>query len=109
MKTQMTIDLTGENESAVLEVTGEIDILTAPALDEALQSAREKGVFTVDLTGVTFIDSTGLRSLLQADAQPEGKLTLVVSEGPVTKLFRITGVDGVFDQVIKSGDRTGPS
>lgn len=108
MKTQITIDLTGEGESAVLEVEGEIDILTAPALQQALQSAREKGVLTVDLTGVSFIDSTGLRSLLEADAQPGGKLTLLVTEGPVTKLFRITGVDGVFDLVIDT-DVTAPS
>jgi anti-sigma B factor antagonist len=51
----------------VVGVTGEIDVATAPALRDALLGLLNRGVdsLVVDLRGVTFIDSTGVGSLLR--------------------------------------------
>lgn len=82
--------------STVVVVEGEIDLATAPAVEKALGKAADEGISVVDLTGVTFIDSTGLRALLVANSNVEGRLSLIVAQGPVTRLFEITGVDLVF-------------
>jgi len=51
----------------VVGVTGEIDVATAPALRDALLGLLNRGVdsLVVDLRGVTFVDSTGVGSLLR--------------------------------------------
>src|SRR4051794_32243135 len=55
------------DDRAVLRVAGEVDLLTAPQLGEALAAALAPGrVVVADLAGVTFMDSTGLRTLLEA-------------------------------------------
>ena len=51
----------------VVGVTGEIDIATAPVLRDNLLALVNRGAesLVVDLRGVTFIDSTGVGSLLR--------------------------------------------
>jgi anti-sigma B factor antagonist len=51
----------------VVGVTGEIDVATAPALRDSLLALVNRGAesLVVDLRGVTFIDSTGVGSLLR--------------------------------------------
>lgn len=51
----------------VVGVTGELDVATAPALRDAVLGLLNRGVdsFVLDLRGVTFIDSTGVGSLLR--------------------------------------------
>ncbi|MCA1689848.1 MAG: STAS domain-containing protein [Actinobacteria bacterium] len=57
----------------VLRVTaaGELDLSTAPVLDTALAEAEATGAPTIllDIEAVSFIDSTGLRTLLAAQAR----------------------------------------
>ncbi len=50
---------------------GELDVASAPVLDEALMQVQESAAtgVVIDLTGVQFIDSTGLRVLLTAHAR----------------------------------------
>lgn len=101
MNPHLTVDEVDHDGSAtVLSVKGEIDIATAPELEERLRAATGDGTLVVDLTEVAFIDSTGLRALLTANeaaSDAGSKLVLVVAEGPVTKLFDITGVDRIFE------------
>lgn len=51
----------------VVGVTGEIDVASAPVLRDTLLAQLNRGVesLVVDLRGVTFIDSTGIGSLLR--------------------------------------------
>jgi len=50
-------------------VAGEIDLQSAPALEEALQEACERGTtIELDLHEVSFIDSAGIRAILEARA-----------------------------------------
>jgi anti-sigma B factor antagonist len=55
-------------EVRLLEVFGELDLATAPKLCSLLDAARIQRVrrLVVDLTGVDFCDSTGLRALMGA-------------------------------------------
>ena len=55
----------------LLEVFGELDLATAPRLCSLLDAARIQRVqrLVVDLTGVDFCDSTGLRALMGASTE----------------------------------------
>lgn len=83
----------------MVSVSGELDLATAPMLEEHINSHTEPPI--IDLSGVDFVDSTGLRVLITAH-EARGGLPLVVREGPVTRLFELTGVSErllVFDSV----------
>jgi len=96
------IDVTTRQESGctVVTVVGEVDVYTAPTLDEALSAALAEGntCVVVDMAGVDFLDSTGLSVLVKAlkrIREAEGSLDVVVSADRVAKVFRLTGLDKV--------------
>jgi anti-sigma B factor antagonist len=95
------IDQHERNGVPVLTVRGEIDLATAPALRSAIQSelAAGRSRITVDLLGVTFLDSTALGVLVGGMKQCQaagGDLDLVISEPRIIKIFEITGLTDVF-------------
>jgi len=96
----------------VLDVGGEIDVATSPRLKELLTGLIEGGsaLVIVNLTEVTFIDSTGLGALAAAvrDARAVGgDLRLVVTSPQIIKLLELTGLDEVFSVVSSTKDAVG--
>ena len=98
----MTGDSLAVHESDVegvrlLEVFGELDLASAPRLCSALDAARIHRVrrVVVDLMGVDFCDSTGLRALLGASTELRvsgGRLAIAcLPGGPVARLFELVG------------------
>lgn len=88
-------------DRVVVSVGGEIDVYTANSLREALTRVIGPGRadLIVDLTEVTFMDSTGLGVLIGSVRQVRehgGRVQLVVAEGNVVNLMRITAVTQVF-------------
>lgn len=82
--------------AVVLTVTGEVDILSAPQLQEAAELAlgNRPGKLVIDLTGVTFLASAGL-AVLAACRQLSGQQTQfrVVAHGPATsRPIELTGL-----------------
>lgn len=86
---------------AVIALTGEVDLYTAPDLKQELVRLIDDGaqLVVVDLTETTFIDSTtlgvligGIKRLRPAD----GRLELVIADRTIAKVFEITGLDRVF-------------
>jgi anti-sigma B factor antagonist len=84
----------------VVSVAGEIDIATVSQLRPALESAVSGGAqVTADLSGVTFMDSTGLGVLIQALKHSQatgGDFRLVVTQPNVKKVLEITGLTELF-------------
>lgn len=84
----------------VVAVSGELDVYTAPALEDALGelvAARTTDI-VVDLTGVSFMDSTGLGLLIKAlkwTREHDGTLRIVANTEKILKVFRVTGLDTV--------------
>lgn len=77
--------------------TGDIDAHTAPDLWSALEAMSADGAVAVDLSGVSFIDSSGLRVLVRAHRRQgdgQGSLTLVNPSQAVARLLDITGLAG---------------
>jgi anti-sigma B factor antagonist len=64
---------------AVLAVEGEIDLVTAPRLKDALHAIPKASPVVVDLCEALFIDSSGLRVLVMADERRHGRLHVACS------------------------------
>lgn len=63
-----TFDVRVERDGgrSIVRVQGELDIATAPQLVDALEiAARDEAEVVVDLTATTFLDSTGLRTMVR--------------------------------------------
>ncbi len=85
-------------DCAVVRVSGEIDVSTAPDLRDALNRPGTDHV-VVDLRGVAFIDSTGLGVLVGALKRLQkrgGSLRIVTDRGRVRRLFEITKLTTAF-------------
>lgn len=84
-------------DAVVIEVSGDVDLLTAPPLSEELRRAqRTHSEVIVDLEQVEFMDCAALRVLVgAATAWGPGQSRISVTPGPpqVQKLFRLTGMD----------------
>jgi anti-sigma B factor antagonist len=81
-----------------LVVVGELDMATAPQLEERVGTmlARSVRELTIDLRKLGFIDSSGLRLLiiLRDRAIGEGwTLSLIPPSGQVLEIFALTGAD----------------
>jgi anti-sigma B factor antagonist len=88
-------------DCAVLRMTGEIDVFTAPELRQQVIDLVDDGARHIvgDLRGVDFLDSTGLGILvgsLKRLRLRHGSLTLVTSTGRILELFDITGLSHAF-------------
>jgi anti-sigma B factor antagonist len=98
----VTVDLLAAHEHdqdvAVLNVHGEIDIETAPALREALLPVleRQTGPVVVDLSEVSFMDSTGVHVLVDTSRRLEPqnrRLAIACREGgQVHRLLALVGL-----------------
>lgn len=98
---ELALSTSGDDKLKVVHVAGEVDIHTSPALKAALGEAVGSGcpVVVADLSGVMFIDSSGLGVLvgaLRRAREAGGELRLVSANDAVIKILRITGLDTVF-------------
>jgi anti-sigma B factor antagonist len=86
----------------VVTVTGEIDLATQGQLRTTLNDLVVAGHvdLVLDLSGVDFVDSTGLGALIGTRRRVHafhGSLALVIPNEAVMKVFTITGLEKVFD------------
>jgi anti-sigma B factor antagonist len=98
---ELGLELTERDGWAVLAVSGEVDVATAPRLRERLVGLVGEGRtrIVVDLEKVDFIDSTGLGVLVGALKRVrtnDGDLALVCTGPRILKVFEITGLTKVF-------------
>jgi anti-anti-sigma factor len=93
---ELTITLVWRGRVAVLGVAGEIDLLSAPEFEEAVDAVLAAGPekLVVDLRGVTFFCSAGLQVLAAAHRGLAERALRVVSDSPVTSgPLKTTGLD----------------
>jgi len=81
----------------VLVLHGELDIATAPELVEMLNRLRHHGhAVTLDLAEVTFMDSTGLTTIMDAQVQAERNgwsFSVRRPSAAVRRVFALAGMD----------------
>jgi anti-sigma B factor antagonist len=93
----------------VLSVRGEIDVASSPPFQASLSGLlqAESGTVIVDLSEVSFIDSTGLGALIEAEKRcgVAGKnLRLVVTAPHIRRLLELTGLDEILSLVASATD-----
>jgi len=92
-----------DSHAPVVVVTGEIDMATAPMLERELSAAigAGEGAVVLDLCGVTFFDSSGLRVTILAhrDLGEQNRRLAVVCdpEGHVRRTFGLAGLAELLD------------
>ncbi|ARG59557.1 STAS domain-containing protein [Mycobacterium kansasii] len=96
----ITAEVTDHDGVAVLSIGGEIDLVTAPALEEAIGGvvADNPSALIIDLSGVEFLGSVGLK-ILAATYEKLGSAAQfgVVARGPATRRpIHLTGLDKTF-------------
>jgi anti-anti-sigma factor len=84
-----------EGNGARIEMAGELDGSTVPILRAALDALRDGGLrnWIIDLSGLEFMDSSGLRCILEYHAQSEQHgLSIALISGPpaVDRVFAVT-------------------
>ena len=101
MPTDFAVQTHTNGRAATLALSGELDLLSAPALMGALEGATapDTDLIVIDLRGVEFIDSIGLHALLEAAQRTQAtgrRFALVRGGQQVQRLFELTGVtDGL--------------
>jgi anti-sigma B factor antagonist len=102
MSTTFTVDSARIKDNlGLVTLSGEVDIYTAPRLKERMLELFDAGVrdMIVDLSEVTFIDSTALGVLIggvRRVGDAGGTMALVVATRPVERILAVTGLDQVF-------------
>lgn len=100
----LTIRETPKPEVLVLNLEGRLDVGTSPALERRLQEAFDGGGRRVvlDLGGLEYVSSAGLRVLLAALDRLEkaaGRMVLSGTRGYVLEVFDVAGLATVFPMV----------
>lgn len=101
--TELTFTTDDQQGRTVLSVAGEIDMQTSAELRAQVDTLDvSHDTLVLDLSGVTFVDSSGLGSLLGVKKQQEragGRLLLANVSPPVARIIEITRMDRVFANV----------
>ncbi|MDQ6804271.1 MAG: STAS domain-containing protein [Actinomycetota bacterium] len=99
-----SIQIDEAGDTVTIEFEGELDIATTAGADSELRRVEQSGarVIVLDLRGLTFMDSTGLRLLVSADARArDGVHRLAIVRGPaaVQRVLELTGLDARLDVI----------
>ncbi|MHB8771050.1 MAG: STAS domain-containing protein [Syntrophales bacterium] len=97
----MEIATKKQGGAMVVSVTGRIDAVTAPEFEKGLSAVIAAGdtVLLLDMNGLEYISSAGLRSILSTAKQlkaKEGKMLFAGLKGPVKDVFKISGFGSIF-------------
>ncbi|HEY7935035.1 MAG TPA: STAS domain-containing protein [Solirubrobacteraceae bacterium] len=93
--TQFEIECDFQEQTGRLAASGELDMVSAPVLEKQALELLERGAseLIIDLRGLTFVDSSGLRlfiALNQRATADDWKLALIRPPEPALTVFRIT-------------------
>lgn len=98
MTQPIRVHLVTSPDQTVVQVWGEIDVLTARSLQTTIDKAldTEPPRVVVDLTHVSFIDSSGLHVLIGAFHRlGSGAFAIIAQRPNVLRVFSISGIDRV--------------
>jgi anti-sigma B factor antagonist len=99
-----SLDVDTQEERTVFRLAGELDMASAPQLEEALRTGEHRNASEIvfDLRGLSFLDSMGLSALIRAHvASGDGhrKVSFVRGGDVVSKVMQLTKMDDQFDWV----------
>jgi len=83
--------------AGVIRLAGELDMSTVPELDPVLEAAAERGgAVLVDLSDLTFMDSTGIHTFIKAARSLGGRGCLILhgEQERVGRVLDLVGING---------------
>jgi anti-sigma B factor antagonist len=92
---EFAVDVGGGADGSMVAPRGELDVATQEELRAALERQAARGAVTLDLSGLRFLDTSGLRLILETAeaARRDGFAFSVLPGAPaVQRLFEIAGV-----------------
>jgi anti-sigma B factor antagonist len=103
------VHISNHQDAAVIEVRGEVDLYTSPQVREAIVGVTKRRTPTVivDLTGVSYMDSSGVATLvegLQFCRGYGGAFRLAGLGETVRQVFRFAKLDTVFEIYPSAGE-----
>ena len=90
----MTIEIKKTEEETIIEIVGRLDTITAPALDKTInEDIGDTKNLVLDVKGMEYISSAGLRVLLSAQKKMQkiGSMKVVGVCEEVMEVFEMTG------------------
>ena len=90
----MTIEIKKNNQETIIEVVGRLDTITAPALDKTInEDIGDTKNLILDVKGMEYISSAGLRVLLAAQKKMQkiGSMKVINVCEEVMEVFEMTG------------------
>ena len=97
------IDIAVSNDGVIASLSGRIDIDSSPAVRDrllALLNAPHPNMIAIDLSALTHIDSSGVATLIEVlkiARRYKTEVTLQGLQGPLLRLFEITGILSLFN------------
>jgi anti-anti-sigma factor len=91
----MLLDIVQTDQRRTFRLIGELDISNAETLAAILdRETQDQGDINLDMSELTFIDSSGIRVLLQAmdRLDGQGRLVLVAPTNPVRQILSLMGL-----------------
>ena len=91
-----------EGNGFIVSLFGELDVATAPRLEKQLKRLQWAGAaaIVVDLSGLDFIDSSGMHALMRAQRRDtKDRLRLLRGPRRVHRVFELTGTDDLLNFV----------
>jgi anti-sigma B factor antagonist len=91
-----------DDQASLVAVSGEIDLSSTGELAAVLESAESSAptLLQIDLSAVSFMDSQGLRLLIEAHKRAiaaDRRFVIVNPSSVVRRLFEVSGVDQILD------------
>ena len=90
----MTIEIKKNNQETIIEIVGRLDTVTAPALDKTIhEDIGDTKNLVLDVKGMEYISSAGLRVLLSAQKKMQkiGSMKVTGVCEAVMEVFEMTG------------------
>ena len=84
----VNLEITPLGNEQGFALTGELDLITAPALDAAVRDLPANGPLTLDLSQLSFIDSSGLHAISEISRNLNGNGPLILAN-PSTWIRRV--------------------
>ena len=96
--TTLEVNTSDRPDCVLLELSGELDLASAPKLEDELRRVEGEGpeLIVLDLRPLAFMDSSGLRALLAADSRAREagrRLVLIRGDERVQRVLKITRLD----------------
>lgn len=106
----LDVERTAVNGRPLVRVRGEVDLQTSPRLREILLDEKTSGTLLIDLSGVEYMDSSGVGTMVYVKREVEragGRVILVGLQPRVRSVFEITHLDKFFEIVGSVDEVTG--